>query len=155
MSVTLINNGAYTLGTPKRATVFIVSDEQPTVSIEASDAVATEVGPTTATFIVSRNGSTSAPLTVAYTVSGTATVADDYIALKKRVTIPIGASEVSIVVTPIDDTQVEAGETVVLTLKASAAYLIDAASSATLTIVSDDAAGSGVRRWRANAGRLY
>ena len=41
-------------------------------------------------------------------------------------------------VTPVDDTAVEPDETVVVTLRASAAYTVGAASSATVTIQSDD-----------------
>jgi hypothetical protein len=68
VSVTLTKNAAFTLATRRRARVFIVSDELPTVSIVASDAEATEAGPTMATFSVFRNGSTLTALTVVYRV---------------------------------------------------------------------------------------
>jgi hypothetical protein len=44
----------------------------------------------------------------------------------------------SIVITAVDDALVESDETVVLTLNTSTAYVVGAASSATVTIVSDD-----------------
>ena len=41
----------------------------PTVTITATDADASEVGPATGTFTVTRNGPTTAPLTVNYTLT--------------------------------------------------------------------------------------
>jgi hypothetical protein len=137
--VALKANTAYTIGAPSTATVTIVSDEY--VSIAATDPGATEAGPTTATFTVSRTGSTAAPLTVAYTVaagSGMATPGGDYLALPGIVTIPAGAVSAPIVITPINDTLMEGDERVVVTLKANAGYTIGAASTATVTISSDE-----------------
>jgi subtilase family serine protease len=106
---------------------------KPDVSIVASDPSATEAGRTTGTFTVARTGSTSASLTVLYTVGGTATPGLDYTALSGSVVIPAGASAAPIVVTPILDKLVEV-ESVVVTLATDAAYNITPPGAATVTI---------------------
>jgi hypothetical protein len=139
--VTLSANAAYSIGSPSSATVTIQDDDcgtLPTVSIVATDAIATEAGPTTGTFTVSRTGSTAAALTVKYGVTGTSTGGTDRNALSGSLTIPAGSSSAAITITPINDTLVEGDETVVVTLSANAAYSIGSPSSATITIISDD-----------------
>ena len=70
--VTVSPNAAYTVGSPSNATVTITdNDSLPSVTISASDANASEGGPDTGTFTVSRTGSTSSPLTVNYSMGGT------------------------------------------------------------------------------------
>jgi subtilase family serine protease len=108
------------------------------VSITATAPTATEFGPTNGVFTVTRAGDASAPLTVLYDVLGTATPDSDYISLPRTVTFVSGASAATIVVTPIDDVVVEANETVIVRLKADAAYRVGSPSEATVSIVSDD-----------------
>jgi len=112
----------------------------PDVSIAATDNTATEAGPTTGMFTVTRTGSTASPLTVNYTVGGTATPGSDYVALPGSVVILSGQSSAQIVVTPIDDAVVNEGsETVIATLTANPAYVIGTPSSDTVTITDNDA----------------
>ncbi|MDH3442922.1 MAG: SBBP repeat-containing protein, partial [Deltaproteobacteria bacterium] len=102
--VTLTADPAYTVGAPSSATVTIIDNTNlPTVTIVATDDTATEQGPTTGTFTVSRTGITTSALTVNYTVSGTAAAGTDYQSLPVNVTIGVGQSSAQIVVTPIDD----------------------------------------------------
>ncbi len=112
----------------------------PSMTIAATTATATEVGPAAGVFTVSRTGATTAALTVNYTVGGTATAGSDYVTLSGSLTIPAGAASAPITVTPINDTLVEPNETVVVTLAANAAYTLGAPASATVTLVSDDVA---------------
>jgi hypothetical protein len=110
----------------------------PTVTISAATSTATEGGGA-GRFIVRRTGSTAAPLTVSYTVGGTATGGSDYAALSQSVVIPTGASSAAITVSPTNNTTVEPNETVVVTLKAGTAYTVGStSSSATVTIADDD-----------------
>jgi len=110
----------------------------PTVTVTANDPNAAEPSDP-GSFSVSRTGSTAAPLTVLYTVGGTATAGSDYTALSGSVTIPAGSASATITVTPIDDTIFESPpETVVVTLSANPAYTVGAPSSATVTIADDD-----------------
>ena len=102
----------------------------PSVSVAATDATAAEAPLSTGTFTVTRTGATTAALTVAYTVGGTATAGSDYTALTGSVSIPAGAASAPITVTPLNDTVVEANETVILTLATNAAYTVGTPNSA-------------------------
>ena len=113
----------------------------PTVAIAANDASAGEVvtGQTqnAGQFTLSRTGSTTAALTVAYTVSGTATNGTDYSTLSGSVTFAAGAATAVVNVNVIDDLTIEGSETVVLTLATNAAYLLGATTNATVTIADN------------------
>ncbi len=119
-----------------------------TVTVAATDNTATEAGPTTGTFTVSRTGSTSSALTVYYAVSGTATSGSDYNALSGSVSISAGSSTGTITVTPINDALVEGNETVVVTISANAAYTVGSPSSATVTIIDDDVGAANGDHYR-------
>lgn len=67
-------------------------------------------------FYIFRQVATSDPLTVTYTVGGTATDGADYESLSLTVTIPAYSTEVALIVTPIDDSEIEDEETVILTV---------------------------------------
>jgi parallel beta-helix repeat protein len=107
------------------------------VTISATDNTATEAGRTTGRFTLTRTGSTALPLTVRYTVGGTAIEGKDYVTLPGRRTIPAGSATATIVVRPIDDRRVERDETVILQL-APGAYRIGVPNRATVRLVSDD-----------------
>src|SRR5206468_1682020 len=92
------------------------NDGPQTVTIAATDAAAAEPGTNTGTFTITRTGPTAAPLTVNYTVTGTATNGFDFTNLPGTVTIPAGSTTATVAVTPIDDTLAEGSETVVATL---------------------------------------
>ncbi len=91
-----------------------------------------------ATLLVARTGSTAAPLTVAVRTTGTATQGADYLPLTNTVTIPAGASEVLVPVTPVDDRIVEPGEWVTLELVESSEYVLGARRSATAVLLDDE-----------------
>lgn len=112
-----------------------------TVGVQATDASASEAGAGTATFLVSRTGSTAAALTVRWAPGGTARIGADYsLAAPWSVTIPAGAASASLTVRPVDDPLVEGDETVVLKLASHTSYRIDdAGASATAVLVDDDA----------------
>ncbi|HEY3181566.1 MAG TPA: LamG-like jellyroll fold domain-containing protein, partial [Gaiellaceae bacterium] len=114
----------------------------PTVTVSATDPTATEAGVTTGTVAVTRTGSTAVPLTVNYTVAGSATPGSDYVALAGSVAIPAGAATATITVTPVNDTAVEPDETVVITLGSGEGYYVGGPGSATVTIVSDEVAAA-------------
>ena len=136
--LTLATGTGYTVGTASSATVTLSSDDTNTVTVTASDASATEAGLTTGTFTFTRSGDTSAALTVNYTVSGTATAGSDYTSLGTSVNIAAGATSATLTVTPVDDTLVEADETVTLTLVTGTGYTVGIPDSATVTLRSDD-----------------
>jgi hypothetical protein len=108
------------------------------VSVTATDPDASEAGPDTGTFTITRTGSTSAALTVNYTLSGTASNGFDYATLSGTAIIPAGADSVDVVVTPIDDSVAELTETVILTLATSEEYSIFPSASATVVITDNE-----------------
>lgn len=104
------------------------SDPPGPVTLAASDRFAAESGADGGGRITfTRTGGTGGmalPLTVAYTVSGTATPGDDYAELSGSVTIPAGQASAGVDVTPLDDDLYETGETVILTAGSSSASVV-------------------------------
>ena len=92
---------------------------EPTVTVRATDALASEVGLDAGMFTVSRTGSTNLPLSVFFLLSGTASNGVDYERLGNLVQIPAGAFDAPITVKAIDDSRVEGSETVVLQIVGS------------------------------------
>jgi subtilase family serine protease len=110
-----------------------------TVTIAATGP-ATEAGTVPGSFTVTRSEPLDVTLPVTYTASGTATPSLDYTpVLSGVVAFDVGAATATFQVTPVDDTQVESDETVVVTLGAGFGYTVSGPASASLTIVSDDA----------------
>ncbi len=139
--VLTLTSGSYTIGSPSSATVNIADNDSspvPIVSISASDSSASESGPGTGRFTLTRTGSTASSLTVNYTIGGMAINGSDYSSIGASVSIPAGSSSATRTITPINDTAVEATETVVLTLT-SGSYTIGSPNSATVNIVDNDA----------------
>ena len=99
---------------------------------------ATEAGPSSGVFTISRDSQVTAPLPVSFTLAGTATKGTDYQTPPLSVTIPAGATSVTVAIAPVNDTAIEQPETVILTLAAGADYAIGPPNSATVSIVSDD-----------------
>jgi hypothetical protein len=107
----------------------------PVVQIVASDAVAGEFGTNTARFtVVCPNGTNAAPLTVNYSVGGTATPGVDYAALSGSVKIPAGVIATNILITPLGNNLTTNQVTVTINLTASANYSLTNLASATAVI---------------------
>jgi hypothetical protein len=121
------------------ATLAIQALVAPTVSINATDEEASEEPGDSGQFTVTRTGKTDSPLTLNYTITGTATNGTDYKSLSGSVTIPAGLSSFRIPLIPIDDIAVEGNETVELTLTPNLTYKIDPnGGDATVTIADND-----------------
>jgi len=139
VTITLLSDPGYAVGSPAVATVIITDDDRvPVVWVLADDDQATEQGPTPGTFKVYRSGSTSSALTVVFALGGTADNGSDYAPLGASVIIPAGRSWAAVTVSPVDDGRDENGETVSLTLRSSTNYSIGSPSSATVTIFDND-----------------
>jgi hypothetical protein len=110
------------------------------VNVTATDPNASETGPDQGMFTITRSGDTTAPLTVNYTVSGTATNGTDYTALSGSAVILAGQSSVTVALIPVDDATVEGNETAILTIAAGTGYTVGANSSATVIIADNDGA---------------
>ncbi len=102
----------------------------------------TKYGPNNLVYTFSRAGSTAEPLTVAFTVGGTAVLGTDYTesgadsfgATSGTITIPAGSATASVVLAPIDDNPLEPDVTAVLTVSGSSEYNLGPYANATGTI---------------------
>jgi subtilase family serine protease len=110
----------------------------PIVRVAAADNSATEAGLTAGALRVTRSGDTTLPLSVFYSVTGTATAGADYVALSGSVTIPAGAIDALVPVEPLDDVLIESDETVIATLVPDSAYSVGSPASGFVAITSDD-----------------
>jgi Fungalysin metallopeptidase (M36)/CARDB/Fungalysin/Thermolysin Propeptide Motif len=110
------------------------------VSLAVTSATATEVGTTSGVFTISRAEVDVMPLTVNFTLTGSAGHGTDYAMIPTSATIPSGAASVDVIITPINDSAVEANETAVLTLRSGPGYAVGSPAIGTVTIVSEDVA---------------
>ena len=111
----------------------------PTVTI-APTVNAAEPG-TDGEFTLTRDGSTTNPLTVTYTVTGTAMPGADYVAPPGTVTFLADEATATVAVAVLDDDLVENLKSVSVTVTADAGYLVGSPASATVTLTSDDLGG--------------
>ena len=137
VALTIVGSSSYIVGSPSSGTVTI-TDNDYLVNITATDANASEAGPDPGTFVISHSGCTSKPLTVDYSIGGTAGSGVDYAGIPSSVAIPAGTNAVAITINPVDDASVECDETVVLTISSSTAYTIGSSTNATVTIRDND-----------------
>lgn len=143
LSVVGINGAFVAAGDPNQigSPGTIGAATAPVVTIAATDnSAAEEPGGAAGTFRISRTGSTIGPLTVSYTISGSADGSDYTPALTGADTIPAGQAFVDITITPVEDTLIEGPETLTLTIGDSGSYDVGSPANGTLTIV-DNAAG--------------
>ena len=114
----------------------------PQAVVVASDSVATEPGANppadTAVFTFTRNRVTDQPQQIFFTVSGTALPGVDYVALTSPAIIPAGSNSVSIEVVPLDDSQAESNEVVLVTVIAGPDYTPGPSAIAAAVISDDD-----------------
>jgi hypothetical protein len=115
----------------------------PKMTIQAIDANAAELGSDPGVFTISGDSNmlTNLPLTVYYTISGTAGNGGDYTTIPSSVTIPAGSTNISITISPRYDTSVEGDETVTLTLVSDPLYTFVSPATATMTIADNPMAG--------------
>ena len=110
------------------------------VTVNSSVPTAAEAGSAAGTFTVTRTAA-GVPVTVAYTVSGTAVNGVDYTnalggALSGTITFDALATSTNITIIPVDDSTAEALETVVVSISPALEYV--GAGTATITIVDDE-----------------
>jgi len=112
----------------------------PVVSVRAEEAQASEAKKGTGAWMVTVAQPQPQPLTVRYTLGGSASTAD-YQPLPGTVIIPAGSTSARMILQPVDDRISEGLETVVLTLAPDPTYRLDGSDgSAMITIVDNDTA---------------
>ena len=109
------------------------------VNVIAAAAQGSETGAQPVIFRLVRSGNLN-PITVFYTLSGSATAGSDYSAPSGRVVFPIGVNTATVTLTPTADLLPEATETITLTLAPGAGYTNGSPNNASATI-EDNRAG--------------
>jgi Ca2+-binding RTX toxin-like protein len=121
----------------------VVANDWAVVTVAVAPASVSEDGSSNLVYTFARTGSTTHPLSINYTVGGTATLGTDYTGISttgtiKTLTFAAGASTATVTFDPTTDTTKEDDETVVLTLTHGEDYSLSATISATGTITNDD-----------------
>lgn len=115
----------------------------PAVTISATVPEASEFGPVSGAITVSRTGAAMIPLTVDFTVGGSAVNGTACVVIPPSLTLAAGVSSANIAVTPIPNNFAEGDRTVLLTLAISPSYNSGADIAGTVTIHDKPA-----DRWR-------
>lgn len=134
------------------------------VSLAVSPGRVVENGPINLVYTFRRIGSTANSLSVNYSVAGTATLGTDYTGIpatpaNKTITFAPGSATATLTVDPSADVDVEADETVALTLLEGSGYTLGTVGQVVGTIQDDDTImmeGAGATRLLRDIGnRLY
>lgn len=136
--LTLSSGSGYTLGSPSSATVTIEDDDVNTITITASDALASEAAGNPGEFTLTRTGPVTSALNVTISVSGTATNGTDFTSVTTPRTFGIGVSSITIPISVTQDSTTEGNEEVVISISAAASYIVGSPSTANVTIIDDD-----------------
>jgi hypothetical protein len=111
----------------------------PVITVTASPNAVAEDGAANLIYTFTRTGDLGSPLTVNYSINGSATSGNDYAAVGTSVTFAAGSATAVVTVDPTADTTVEPNETVALTLATGSGYTIGTPGAVTGTITNDDA----------------
>ena len=143
-NVTLSNvQGGAALGTVVTTTVTIVDDEQPgTLAFLQSEASVNE-DDGTLTLTVARTGGSDGEVTVSYaTADGTAEAGQDYTSNSGTLVFAEGETSKNIVLQITDDIDIEANETLTVSLtEPTGGAVLGAINLVTVTIIEDDVPG--------------
>ena len=143
--LTVTSGTGYNVVTPGAATGTITNDDTD-VSVAVSPMSVLEDGAPNLVYTFTRVGVTSTPLTVNFSVGGTADFGTDYTqtgaatftTTTGTVTFGAGTTTTTVTADPSADTTVEPDETVILTLTSGMGYNVVAPATATGTITNDD-----------------
>ena len=134
--VSLTEGNTYRALYPSAATVTIQDNDQ-SVRIDASDFAAAKYGFDPGEFTFTRFGTTNTPVTIFYTIGGTASNGVDYVQITNAITIPAGHLTTTLPIYPLHTGIVTGPVTVTLTLLADAAYASRPVDADTVTIDDD------------------
>jgi YD repeat-containing protein len=139
--VLTLGSGTYTTTNSQQTTAtIIIANKNALVNVAATDPSATEGGDS-GMFTVTRTADPSLPLTVFYTLSGSAANGVDYALLPNSVTIPAGETFANVIIAPTGSTLASSPATATLTLVATNTYFIGTPTAATVSITNyNDAA---------------
>ena len=130
--------GDYELGDPSEATATIKDDEIQKVGIAMDKTSLPENGSQTADIIVSRNNSSTEPLTVSLLIAGSAQPGLDYVALPDSVTIPGGQGQAILKLQPKDNEVYNPVRTVAVVIAPTADYQQDFKKEVQARLINDE-----------------
>jgi hypothetical protein len=153
--ITLLPGTGYALGNVLTGSIAISDNDQPTGQFRFLDAAPTvnEASPPITSWqagvMVERVNGTAGSATVSWATSdGSASAGSDYTASSGTLTWAAGESGFKTIIIPITpDTQIEANETVMLTLSGAVGAALGSPSTAVLTISNDDSSSGGQLRF--------
>jgi len=137
-----VNGVGGTTGTALVEVYDLSPETLATVGVTATVPATDTTGGSPAVFTFTRVGSVAAPVTVEYTITGTATAGVDYNALSGQVTIPAGVTSATVSLVPKANPANVNNRTATLTITPKSEYGVGVNSRAGVTIY-------------ANAGSLY
>jgi N-acetylneuraminic acid mutarotase len=120
----------------------------PRVNIVADSTELDEETDNVGGFTLTRSGDLSHPLTVNLSVGGTASNGIDYQTLPSSITFPVGAAQVQLPVTVIDDADTDSPETISVSILASDLYGIGTGSG--VIRINDNDGTTTPTSWRIN-----
>jgi hypothetical protein len=133
--LTIVSGSGYSIGVATATMLLSSADDLPVVSIaKLNDAAEPN---TNGAFRITRLGAISDPLTINFTVAGTASNGVDYQPVGTSIVIPANNGHVDLPIIPIDDNSYEVNETIIITISNDANYLIGT-NSASLNLTSED-----------------
>ncbi|MCX7423823.1 MAG: hypothetical protein NT013_30385, partial [Planctomycetia bacterium] len=146
LTLTVTPTSAYAAGSANTATGIITNDDFPRITLAVSPASVAESGTANSVFTFTRTGPTTSPLSVDFTVGGSATLDTDYSSSGAStlttstgsVTFAAGQATKTVTIDPTDDTVLEANETVLLVLATGNGYVVGTTTAVTATITNDD-----------------
>jgi hypothetical protein len=152
VALTLVANSNYALGTNVTATGTILDDDTPVVTLAVSPASVLEDGSINLIYTFSRTGNTTNPMTVKYSVGGSAILTNDYTtsgaatfkSTAGTINFAANATTATLIIDPKADTSIESDETVSLSLTANSAYRVGTTTPVIGTITNDDLAAGAV-----------
>ena len=141
----LLSGQTYRVGTPSSATLTIGDNDPPKISLAISDGTAEEANISPATILVRRSGDLQQDLNVHYTVNpanqpilGTpATSGTDFVALSGTIVMRRFRPSENLVITPLNDSEIEGTEKILIRLSPSAVYDIGKQEE-TISIIDND-----------------
>lgn len=139
-------SGGTTIATASASGTILNDDIGTFVAVSVAPSDVSESGSGSLIYTFQRSGDSSLPVTVDFSVSGTATIKKDYLlngadslnGPRGSISFAAGQTTKTVTVTPKSDKTIEDDETIVLIVSPSAAYSTGAQSSATGAIIDDD-----------------
>ncbi len=142
VTIVISDSTTYNIYQQNSATVTIIDQNLPTVTLARSGDTISENGGTS-TFTVTRTGAITNNLNVFFDTGGSAWEGSDYASVGTNIIIPAGSITAGIVITAINDSAREFGDTwgddtVIVRLRANTNYTLGGTVSQTIRIVDDE-----------------